>query len=1296
MQQMDTNIYNMKYYSRLFKIALVVCCLIQVQMVKSVAQIIIEPEYLSVSDGIQSPTVNHVIQDGYGIIWIATTNGLQKYDGYSLQTFKYVPGVSTSLQDNYVWNLMEDQNHDIWVSTNLGASKYIRERNEFINYNFASIFNFTSTSELSGFRFLIDSQQRLWSTSINIELVQYDPEADTWRFAEFEIPNVTDPVLNGFGSDIIEDPKGGLWFGSHSYGLLHMPKGAKAFKPVLPDSLNRATFLDRPNGITNLFWDSSNTLWISSKNGIYKYKPSNGRMSTIKEFVDQAMSDTWNNWNCIQQDSEGNIWILNNFRGILKFQGISDRYEEVHIPGVIKTVTRGWNLTLTNLTIDNSGIFWFGSRQAGLLKYNPVSQPFSYYEYNEDDPKSISPDGAFGVLASQNKPGFIYIGTRGDGLNILDNKSQEFTKVRFNADNDMFGGSVRSIGETIDGSVYIGTWGDGLIKLDEQYNEVARYSHDPDNQLSLSDNRVRVIKPDNQGNLWIGTNNGLNIFNPDKETFQPVASRLSKSYPDSLIAEANRMLASDQVMTIIDHVPDNQDLSEAIEIETAGTYFVIYVGEGDDTDGPADHGWIENESKDTLWAFSDYDKSYHAGGAVKNRVIIAPITLNPGKYTIRYISDDSHAYGKWNEDEPTRLPLYGIALIKPSGKSQVQSVQSLIDMKRNDWSILGNNINDIEIDDQFVWVASNGLSKIDLTNNKVTYYVHDPDNLNSLASNNILDINRDKKGMIWIATDAGVDKLDPASGNFIHFNEEDGMPTNLAQAILEGDEGDMWIATENGVSHMIMNEVLGKVTFINYNSSDGLGGNTFLYGAADRTPGGRFYFGGDHGLTTFGKIMINDTPPSIIISNLLISNRSVLNMGNESPLKTSLQESESITLSHSQNNLSFEFAALHYANPQKNQYAHMLKGYDQDWSYDNRNFAIYTNLDPGKYELIIRASNAYGIWNETGKSLEIIIQPPWWRTPWAYIAYVIVFSLLLFFFDRIMRRSIRKREQERMRDKELAQAKEIERAFKELKATQAQLIQSEKMASLGELTAGIAHEIQNPLNFVNNFSEVNIELISELKDEIEEGNIEEIKAIATDIEQNETKINHHGNRADGIVKSMLQHSRSSSGQKELTDINSLADEYLRLSYHGLRAKDKSFNADFRMEVEKDLPQIHVVTQDIGRVLLNLINNAFYAVLERGKQGEETYKPSVVVSTQKNDKYIEIRVIDNGKGIPDSEKEKIFQPFFTTKPTGEGTGLGLSMSFDIVTKGHGGRLIVNSSMGEGSEFIIQLPFLDEEN
>jgi signal transduction histidine kinase len=339
------------------------------------------------------------------------------------------------------------------------------------------------------------------------------------------------------------------------------------------------------------------------------------------------------------------------------------------------------------------------------------------------------------------------------------------------------------------------------------------------------------------------------------------------------------------------------------------------------------------------------------------------------------------------------------------------------------------------------------------------------------------------------------------------------------------------------------------------------------------------------------------------------------------------------------------------------------------------------------------------------------------------IAFSIIWFFAMFFINKKQRKDIQKEQlkaierEKEFQQSELLKAKleiqvaertaelesqknELQKALEELKATQSQLIQSEKMASLGELTAGIAHEIQNPLNFVNNFSEVSNELIQEIKEEraknIENRDEELVDEILNDITQNLEKINHHGKRADAIVKGMLQHSRSSSAVKEPTDINKLADEYLRLAYHGLRAKDKGFNATMKTEFDETIGKIEIIPQDIGRVILNLITNAFYATNEKKNSPltpkgeiEKEYEPTVTVSTKKVGDKVEISVKDNGNGIPQKVLDKIFQPFFTTKPTGQGTGLGLSLSYDIV-KAHGGELKVETKEREGSIFIIQIP------
>ena len=615
-----------------------------------------------------------------------------------------------------------------------------------------------------------------------------------------------------------------------------------------------------------------------------------------------------------------------------------------------------------------------------------------------------------------------------------------------------------------------------------------------------------------------------------------------------------------------------------------------------------------------------------------------------------------------------------------------------------------------------------------------THYLPVSGDTSSISSNEISFIAEDGKQRLWIGTDGGLNLYDYdqniftvfrstilsstnffttdkngepwfgtySSGGLVSVNVEKGIITAFDESkgllqndlvfgqngrIVKDEFGRFWLPTQRGLS------VFDPETksFVSYYEKDGFQPYDRRY-VTIATSNGAIWIGGSHGLNHIlpARLLEKDTTlPSIVITQVTI-NDSLYSKPDGAIFKQSVAYTNAIKLKYWQKDLSFDFVALHYLRSEDNQYSWKLENYDKNWSAPSKERkASYTNLPSGKYVFRVKASNADGVWNEEGISFTIRILPPWWQTWWAYWIYLIILIVIGWRIHKFQKARTIRIERDKTRDRELIQAKEIEKAYTELKATQSQLIQSEKMASLGELTAGIAHEIQNPLNFVNNFSEVNQELLEEMKEEIEKRNLDEVKLLVKDVIDNEQKINHHGKRADAIVKGMLQHSRSSNGVKEPTDINALADEYLRLSYHGLRAKDKSFNAVFKLQADEDLPKVDVVPQDIGRVLLNLINNAFYAVSEKTKAGIKGYNPEVIVLTTRLRDTIEIRVKDNGSGIPDSVKEKIFQPFFTTKPTGQGTGLGLSLSYDIV-KAHGGELKVESTVGEGSEFIIELP------
>ena len=520
------------------------------------------------------------------------------------------------------------------------------------------------------------------------------------------------------------------------------------------------------------------------------------------------------------------------------------------------------------------------------------------------------------------------------------------------------------------------------------------------------------------------------------------------------------------------------------------------------------------------------------------------------------------------------------------------------------------------------------------------------------------------------------------------FGEDKGLLHNDANGLVFDDYGKLWLPTERGLSVL---DTLTK-TYISYFEKDGFQKYS-RNNEVVKTSDSNIWIGGQNGLNRINpnKLFNTDTiPPQVIITSMGVLD-SIYSAQDGELFDKAVSYTNKVTLNHWQKDLSFSFVGLHYSKPEDNQYSWKLENYDTKWSTPSKaRHAAYTNLSPGTYTFKVKASNADGVWNEEGASIIIVITPPWWFTWWAYVIYALIAVLIGLRIHKSQKARTLRLAREKAQEKELEQAKEIEKAYTELKSTQSQLIQSEKMASLGELTAGIAHEIQNPLNFVNNFSEVSNELVDEMNEELDKGDFEEAKAISKDIKQNLEKINHHGKRADSIVKGMLQHSRNNSGEKENVDLNKLTDEFLRLAYHGLRAKDKSFNATLETNFDPKLGEIEVVSQEIGRVILNLFTNAFYAVNEKQASAASTdYKPTVSVITKRLKNSITIAIKDNGNGIPKNVVDKIFEPFFTTKPTGKGTGLGLSMSYDII-KAHNGQLDVSTKTGEFTEFKITLP------
>jgi signal transduction histidine kinase/streptogramin lyase len=631
-----------------------------------------------------------------------------------------------------------------------------------------------------------------------------------------------------------------------------------------------------------------------------------------------------------------------------------------------------------------------------------------------------------------------------------------------------------------------------------------------------------------------------------------------------------------------------------------------------------------------------------------------------------------------------------------------------------------------------VWITtySGGVYIIDREKNTMKYFNDAPGLKEHIDKPLVLD----KWGNMWIGTNKGIYIVNSKGDSLTAFSTREGLINDNIISLNEFN-GRIYVGTAGGITIVTPPSSLQKTWQVeSFGKAQGVNKLNNSVNSDIITRKGQFLWG-DMGITVLDGSTTNTTIPHTYVTAIDIFNQpqyfadkpwSDINENDtlwgstkdsfyvkgQLPVNTLFPQQDkmkwdsvtdaynmpvNLRLPYYQNYIQFHFTQAHLGSQDTTWYRYILQGSDKKWSEKTYNTFTknYLNLSTGKY--IFKISSLFnGKWSEP-VVFKFTIAPPWWQTWWAFGLYILVFGGLVWAFAQYRSRKLKK-ENLRLEEKISKRTNQLQHSLEELKATQSQLIQSEKMASLGELTAGIAHEIQNPLNFVNNFSEVNRELVDELQQELKTGKIEDAISISNDIKENEEKISHHGKRADAIVKGMLLHSRISSGQKESTDINALADEYLRLSYHGLRAKDKSFNAKFETDFDNSIGKIDIIPQDIGRVILNLINNAFYAVDTKKKQNPDGYEPTVSVSTKKINAHpddpvgqskVEIRVKDNGNGIPQKLLDKIFQPFFTTKPTGQGTGLGLSLSYDIV-KAHEGEIKVNTREEEFTEFVVQLP------
>ncbi len=1069
----------------------------------------------------------------------------------------------------------------------------------------------------------MDSQGYLWFGSED-GLNKYDGYTfDIYK----SIPSDSASLSNNIIRCIFEDSKQNLFIGTDN-GLNKYNRTNGTFTRYMHDGNNKNSISN--NLIYAMCEDHAGTVWVGTSSGLNSFDPNTGHFADFDDVLQKTILLSSNFITALHADEKNKLWIGTAKNG-LNIYDISTKSIEIlkHEEGNSKTLTED---EITCLYEDRSGNIWIGTLNGGLNKYNPATKAFSHYTKESTEGK-LGLNSVFSIASDQS--GVIWIGTMGGGLTALDPSTGKNTRYNFDLQNpnSISSDKIWNIFEDHAGTIWYST-ANGVSSFNRSVDKFVTYKFTEATDAG-SNNNVFCIHEDNEGNAWCGIlgSNGLKIF--DRKEGRFANERLPKITEPLLLEKNIFCIAEDE-----NHL--------------------LWIGTED--------GLVSLEKK------SGKATVYRNNNGGKNS----------GSNAIRSI-----AMGKSGE---MWIGTYGGGLNKFD--SQTGTFNAYVNNPADASSISSNVIMDVFPDnDGSVWLATygGGVSVFNPASGKFTSYKNDASKPQSISSNFIHCLHKDSKGTIWIGTyGGGLNAFNKSTGAFISYTESAGLPNNIVNAILEDEKGNLWISTNNGICKFstqtkdVRDAVLTSRT---YKAEDGLQ-NKFNENSSYKGKDGWLFFGGGNGLNVFNPDNIKDNAfiPPIVITRFYLFEK-------PQRMDTLITSEKTMLLRYDQNSFSFEYAALSYLFPEKNRYAYMVDGLDKDWHYiGTRHYTAYTNLDPGHYVFRVKACNNDGYWNEEGIAIDITITPPFWKTWWFMAASSIVIALIIFGYIQSRTRKLRK--QTVLLEKSVAERTqelsvkniELTDTMTNLRSTQDQLIQSEKMASLGQLTAGIAHEIQNPLNFVNNFSESSIELL----EEIETADPEEQKELISDVKLNLEKVVHHGKRADSIVKGMLMHSRSGVSEKQITDINKLVTEFVDLAYHGMRAKDSGFNCTLEKDLGDDLPKVKVIPQDISRVVLNIFNNAFYAVEDRKKSEGDKYKRIVKVRTYLAGNKVGIAIRDNGKGIPPDIKEKIFEPFFTTKPTGQGTGLGLSISYDIIASGHGGDLRVESKPGEFTEFIIELP------
>ncbi|MFC2137845.1 two-component regulator propeller domain-containing protein [Bacteroidota bacterium] len=1046
-------------------------------------------------------------------------------------------------------------------------------------------------------------------------------------------------ISNSSITAICEDRLNNLWVGTVGGGLNSFNREKEEFIRF-QNNPNDSTSISN-NIVKNIFEDHKGNLWIATWGGglnLFNYKTN--KFTRFSHNPNNQNSLSSNYISTIDEDEFGNLW-LSTTKGLCKFNFKTSEFEKfTHDPNIEFSISSN---DVSAVFVDPNGYIWAGTWGQGLNKFDPETKKFKRFMHIPYNPNTIS-HNIIRFIHKENL-GNLYLATWGGGLELFNTKTERFTHIKNDPidQNSLSGGFVYTIYMDDLDILWVGTDFKGISKYDKKKQKFAHYKKFSDNNTGLIGNTVFSIVEDSDGIMWFGTNRGLNSFNPKTQKFQSYVSD-----PDDPNTLSNNVIRSiieeDGILWIATEIGLNRfDLRTGI--------FKRYLHDPNNINSISSTNvyLLFIDSYDQMWI-----GTYSGGLSKFDR------------------TTETFIHYRYNLKDPTSI-----------GSNFF-------------WSI-------IEDIDGYIWMGSddNGVSRYDRNNDTFKSFKH-INHKNSISGNKVLCILEASNGILWIGTTSGLNRYDRKHNIVKHYFKKDGLPSNSIQGILEDDENNLWISTNNGLSKFnSINE-----TFQNFNVSDGLQSNEFGVNSCYKARNGQMYFGGINGFNVFhpSKISYNPNIPPVVITGFKLFNKEVP-IDNVSDIKSILQksitETNEITLSYKQNVISFEFAALNYSHPERNQYAYIMENFESDWNYvGNKSEASYTNLDPGKYIFKVKASNNDGLWNETGTSISIIITPPFWQTWWFRfsILFFIIGTFLSFYFYRISNLKKQKIYLEKIVKERTHEIEEknkiltdqtfvlnetntllnerqqyIEEQSEELKANAEELnIKNKDLqksnATKDKLFSIIAHDIKSPFNSILGFSEllnINYNTYPDTK------------------KQRFVKLIHDASRSVyELLENLLQWSRSQisniSYNPQEFELNELIEQNILLIKNIVENKG--------LVITNEISNKHTVYADrimVNTVIRNLLGNA----IKFTENGNITFK----ASNRKNN--ITVKIIDTGLGMTKEKIKEIIDTsnFTSTEGTrGEtGTGLGLIICQEFI-KRNKGKISIKSTVGKGTEFSFTIP------